>query len=81
MGTGSFPGVEAAGAWAWPPTPISSRGPRKSRAIPLLTLRALVAYKKNENLPTYLQILVSYWSINLEKYIIIIIIIIIINCN
>jgi len=27
------------------------RGPRKSRAIPLLTLRAFVAYKKGENLP------------------------------
>ena len=22
MGTGSFPGVEAAGTWGWPPTPI-----------------------------------------------------------
>jgi len=22
MGTGSFPGVEAAGAWGWPPNPI-----------------------------------------------------------
>ena len=29
------------------------RGPRKSIAIPLLTLRAFVAYKKSENLPTY----------------------------
>ena len=28
------------------------RGPRKSRAIPLLTLRALVASKKGKNLPT-----------------------------
>ena len=28
------------------------RDPRKSRAIPLLTLRAFVAYKKGENLPT-----------------------------
>jgi len=27
------------------------KGPRKSRAIPLLTLRAFVAYKKCENLP------------------------------
>ena len=24
MGTGSFPGVEAAGAWAWPPPPSSA---------------------------------------------------------
>jgi len=51
MGTGSFPGVEAAGGWGWPPTPIQCRGPRKSIAIPLLTLRAFVAYKKGENLP------------------------------
>ena len=27
------------------------RGPRKSRAIPLLAIRAFVAYKKGENLP------------------------------
>ena len=53
MGTGSFPGVEAAGAWGWPPTPhLECRGPRKSTAIPLLTLRAFVAYKKGENLPS-----------------------------
>jgi len=32
MGTGSFPGLEAAGAWVWPPTPIQCRGPKKSRA-------------------------------------------------
>jgi len=24
MGTGSFPGVEAAGTWVWPPTPSSA---------------------------------------------------------
>ena len=28
------------------------RGPRKSRAIPLPTLRTFVAYRKGENLPT-----------------------------
>ena len=48
MGTGSFPGVEAAGAWGWPPTPIYCRSPRKSIAILLLTLRAFVVYKKGE---------------------------------
>jgi len=53
MSTGSFPGVEAAGAWGWPPTPyLERRGPRKSRAMSLLNLRAFVAYKKGENLPT-----------------------------
>ena len=31
---------------------LECRGPRKSRAIPLLTLRVCVAYKKGENLPT-----------------------------
>ena len=33
-----------------PPTPTKCRGPRKSRAIPILTLRACVAYKKGDNL-------------------------------
>ena len=52
MGTRSFPGVEAAGAWGWPPTPhLVRRGSRKSRAIPLLTLRSFVAHKTGENLP------------------------------
>ena len=37
----------------WPPHPhLECRGPKKGRAIPLLTLRAFVAYKKGENLPT-----------------------------
>ena len=31
---------------------LECRGPRKSSAIPLLNLRAFVAYKKGENLPT-----------------------------
>jgi len=53
MGTGSFSGVEAAGEWGLPPPHLECRGPRKSRAIPLLTLRALVAYKKCENLPKH----------------------------
>jgi len=44
--------------WRWPglgadPHPhLECRGPRKSRAIPLLTLRACVAYKMGENRPT-----------------------------
>ena len=41
--------------WNGADTPHSHlvcRGPRKSRAIPLLTVRAFVAYKKGENLPT-----------------------------
>ena len=52
MGTGSLPGVETAGAWGWSSTPhLVSKVLEKSRAIPLLTLRACVAYKKGENLP------------------------------
>ena len=35
--------------------PIWCRGPRKSTAIPLLTLRAFVTYKNGENLPTVLN--------------------------
>ena len=35
------------------PPPSSAEGPRKSRAIPLLALRSLVACKKSENLPTF----------------------------
>ena len=34
-----------------PSPPSSAEGPRKSTAIPLLTLRAFVTYKKGENLP------------------------------
>ena len=34
---------------------LECRGPRKSRAIPLITLRAFVAYKKGENLRTRSQ--------------------------
>jgi len=53
MGTESLPGVEAAGAWGWPQPHLECRGPRKSRAIPLLTLRACVAYKR---VKTYLEL-------------------------
>ena len=56
-GTGSFSGVEVAGAWGWPPLHLEGRGPRKSRAIPLLTLKAFVAYKKGE---TYLITIVTH---------------------
>ena len=55
MGTGSFPGVEVAEAWGWPPPHLVYRGPRKTRAIPLLTLRAFVACKKGQNLPNSLN--------------------------
>jgi len=34
-----------------PHSHLVCRGPRKSRVIPLLTLRVFVAYKKDENLP------------------------------
>ena len=40
-----------------PPTHLVCRGPRQSRAIPLLTLRAFVANKNGKNLPAYLFLL------------------------
>ena len=49
MGTGSFPGLEAVGAWGWPPPPSSAEVLEKSTAIPLLSLRAVVVYKKGES--------------------------------
>ena len=52
MGTGSYPGVEGPGRAADPHPHLECRGPRKSRAIPLVTLRVFVAYKKCENQPT-----------------------------
>jgi len=47
MGTGSFPGVEAAGTWDWPPHPnLVPKVLEKNRDIPLLTLRAFVEYRR-----------------------------------
>ena len=57
MGAGSFPGVEAPGAWDWPPPHLVCRGLRKSIVIPLLILRALVAYKREK---TYVQYIYIY---------------------
>jgi len=47
-----FPGVEGAGAGADPHPHLELKVLEKRRAIPLLTPRACVAYKKGENLPT-----------------------------
>ena len=53
MGTGSFPGVKWPGRGADPPHPhFQYRGLKKGRAIPLPTLRALVACKGG----TFLQV-------------------------
>ena len=53
MGAGSFPGVEAAEAWGLTPPPLSNAEVlEKRRAIPLLTLRLCVSYKKDK---TYLN--------------------------
>jgi len=52
MATRSFPGVVVAGAWGWLPHAHQVlKVLEKNTAIPLLTLRAWVAYKKGENLP------------------------------
>jgi len=53
MDTGVFPGIEVAEAWGVGLTPHPHLVPKileNSRAIPLLTLRARVAYKNGENL-------------------------------
>ena len=44
-GTGSFPGVQRPGHGAYPHPHLQCRGLKKCGAIPLPTLRALVAYK------------------------------------
>jgi len=47
MGNGSFPRVEATEAWGRPPHPhLVPKVLEKSRALPLLTLMACLAYKK-----------------------------------
>ena len=45
MGSVSFPRGRACREFGVEPKPIYCRGPRKSRAIPLLTLRAFMTYK------------------------------------
>jgi hypothetical protein len=52
MDTSSFPGVESGRGVTLIPRPFYCRGLKQSRAIPLLSLRSLVAYKKGE---TYLH--------------------------
>jgi len=67
MGTGSFPAVEAAGVWGWPPHPLLvPKVLEKSRTIPLLNLRACVAYKNGENLITNVA-LAGCW-LSLQEY-------------
>jgi hypothetical protein len=63
MGTGSFAGVgDSRGVRLSPLPPLECRGSRQIRAIPLLTLRAFVAYKKGEkpNLPVEIPIARTY---------------------
>jgi len=53
MGTGSFLGVKCGwGVLLTPHLHLMCRGPRKIRAIPLLTLGVFEAYKMGEHLPT-----------------------------
>jgi hypothetical protein len=52
MGTGSFPGVESGRGVTLTPHPLLVPRSKNSRAIPLLSLRAFVAYEKGE---TYLH--------------------------
>jgi hypothetical protein len=56
MCTGSFLGVESGLGVTLTPHPLLVPRSKKSRAIPLLSLRASVACKKGENyLPKYIQ--------------------------
>jgi hypothetical protein len=55
MGTGSFPGVES--GWSVTLTPHPLLVPRSKKqiiAIPLLSLRAFVAYKQGETYLPYM---------------------------
>jgi hypothetical protein len=46
MGTGSFPGIESGRGVTLTPHPFLCRGLEKSRVIPLLSVRAFVAYDR-----------------------------------
>jgi hypothetical protein len=48
MGTGFFPGVENGRGVTLTPHPLLVPRSKKSRAIPLLSLRAFVAFEKGE---------------------------------
>ena len=61
MGTGSFPGVKSGRGVTLTLYPhLECRGPRKSRAIRLLTLRVFVACKR---VKTYLHCDTKNWNI------------------
>jgi hypothetical protein len=65
MGTGSFPGVESGRGVTVTRHPLLV--PRR-RAIPLLSLRAFVAYKKGWNKPYSYISLIDSWSHVSEHY-------------
>jgi hypothetical protein len=54
MGTASFPGVESGRGVTLTPHPLQVLKSKNSRAIPLLYLRAFVAYEKGETYHTRL---------------------------
>jgi hypothetical protein len=54
MGTGSFPEVESGRGLTLTPHPLLMPRSKESRAIPVLSLRVFMAYKKSE---TYLLLL------------------------
>jgi hypothetical protein len=57
MGTGSFLGLESGRGVTLIPHPLLvPRSKKQSRAIPLLSLRAFVSYKKGETYPTYIAL-------------------------
>jgi hypothetical protein len=64
MGTGSFPGLKCGRGVGLTPQPrLVSKVVEEGRAIPLLTQRDYVVYKKGENLPTFLRNLLKKFTI------------------
>jgi hypothetical protein len=70
MGTGSFPGVECGrGVVLTPNFLLVPRSKKPSSAIPLLSLRALVACKMWRNLPTLRKFCAKPLFLKLKKHI------------
>jgi hypothetical protein len=72
MGTGSFPRVESGRGVTLTPHPLLVlRSSKKSRAIPLLPLRAFVAYDRAKPTYTYNTIYMNVVVTNKTNYILI----------
>jgi hypothetical protein len=58
MGTGSFPGVESGRGVTLTPHPLLVLRSKTEKCIPLLSLRAFVAFKKGETYPVFIEMYV-----------------------